>query len=353
LAAWAPNAQPIHFFELQPWSQQQHRAPDMSFSSTNRRFFPWWSEVVNILVGAAGVWCLPARLPAQPPLQTPVPSTAQPAAARPSTTPTAGTQASGRTPAPPSLETADELSRKLALADRAGDGQSLLKIANDWIDRDPSAAEAYYWRGREHFRRGEVAQSVRDFDRYVELRPEREPPQWERGIALYYGRQFARGSKQFELYQTYDNRDVENSVWRYLCLARAENREKARATMLPVDRDPRVPMTEIFQLFAGKATPEQVLAAARSNDPPADVLAGRLFYAHLYLALFYESENQPDRCRQYLELAADTQLRRNPRINAYMWAVADVHWKLLKSNGADKKASTGEPHDTPRKPAKP
>jgi lipoprotein NlpI len=224
-----------------------------------------------------------------------------------------------------------ETARKLAIADRAGDGDALLMLATAWIARDAAAADAYYWRGRERFRRGQVAQSVQDFDRYIELRPEREPPQWERGIALYYDGQFARGAKQFELYQTFDNRDVENSVWRYLCLACAENRDKARATMLPVDRDPRVPMTEIFQLFAGKATPEQVLAAARANDPPADVLAGRLFYAHLYLALFYESEGQTERCRQYLMLAADKELRRNPRINPYMWAVADVHWKRLNT----------------------
>ena len=259
-------------------------------------------------------------------------------------TPSASPTVKGQNQAVAQTNDADT-ARKLALADRAGDGDAVLKLATDWIVRDPGAADAHYWRGRERFRRGDVAESVKDFDRYVELRPEREPPQWERGIALYYDRQFARGSKQFELYQTFDNRDVENSVWRYLCLARAESRDKARATLLPVDRDPRVPMTEIFQMFAGKTTPEQVLAAARADDPPAEVLAGRLFYAHLYLALFYESEGQEALCRKYLALAADKELRRNPRINAYMWAVADVHWKML--NATPKDPSNTQSNATP------
>lgn len=217
----------------------------------------------------------------------------------------------------------------LAEAERAGDGDRVLRLANELIGRDAQAAEAYYWRGRERFRRGEIAGSVKDFDRLVELRPEREPPQWERGIALYYDRQYARGAKQFELYQTFDNRDVENSVWRYLCLAKVEGKEKARATLLPIDRDPRVPMMEIFGLYAGHVTPEEVLAATRAGDPPAEALAGRLFYAHLYLGLYYDVEGDPELCRKYIGLAADEKLRSHPRLNAYMWAVARVHQRQL------------------------
>ncbi len=109
-------------------------------------------------------------------------------------------------------ESRGEALRRLALADRQGDGDELLRQADALLSQDAQAAEAYYWRGRERFRRGDVERSVEDFDRYVELRPEREPPQWERGIALYYAGQFQRGARQFELYQSYDNRDVENSV---------------------------------------------------------------------------------------------------------------------------------------------
>lgn len=234
-------------------------------------------------------------------------------------------------------QAAEEMSRAEALqaiatADRAGDGDRLLKLADELLARDKEAAEANYFRGRERFRRGQIAGSVADFDRYVELRPEREPPQWERGIALYYHREYARGAKQFELYQTYDNRDVENSVWRYLCLAKTEGGEKARQTLLPIERDPRVPMMEVFGLYGGKVTPEQLLAAAHAGEPSPEVLAGRLFYAHLYLGLYYDVAGNKELCRKYIDLAADERLRNHPRINGYMWAVARVHQRQLKED---------------------
>ncbi len=319
----------------------------MSFSFLGHRFCPWLPVFAKVAQTATGIRRLPPHLAFAVGLVGLVSTLASTLAAQ-----TIAPVAVAPKPGAETAESAAETGRKLALADRAGDGDAVLKIATEWLARDPSAAEAYYWRGRERFRRGEVAQSVKDFDRYVELRPDREPPQWERGIALYYDRQFARGSKQFELYQTYDNRDVENSVWRYLCLAQAEGREKARATMLPVDRDPRVPMSEIFQMFAGKATPAEVLAAARADSPPADVLAGRLFYAHLYLALYYESEGQADRCREYLKLAANPDLRRNARINSYMWAVADVHWKRLQDANRATHASDNKATPPAAKPDK-
>ena len=95
-------------------------------------------------------------------------------------------------------------------------------------------ATAYYLRGRENFRLGEIKKSVADFDKYVELRPRLESRQWERGIAYYYAGEFKKGAEQFELYQTYHDNDVENSVWRYLCIARSVGVDKARSVMLPI-----------------------------------------------------------------------------------------------------------------------
>ncbi|MFO0905905.1 MAG: hypothetical protein U0939_23060 [Pirellulales bacterium] len=229
------------------------------------------------------------------------------------------------------MSRADAL-QTIAAADRSGDGDQLLKLADDLLARDAEAAEAHYFRGRERFRRGDVAGSVADFDRYVQLRPEREPPQWERGIALYYHAEYARGAKQFELYQTYDDRDVENSVWRYLCLAKKDGVEAARKTMLPIERDPRVPMMDIFRLYAGQAKPDDVLAAAQAGEPSPEVLDGRLFYAHLYLALYYDAAGNRPLVRKYIDLAAEERLRQHPRINAYMWAVARVHQRQLKED---------------------
>lgn len=231
--------------------------------------------------------------------------------------------------APPTEEQRGTWSTQLAGADRAGDEQRLEQIAAEWLAQEPTAPDPYYWRGRSRFRRGEIAACVKDFDRLVELAPRREPSQWERGIALYYAGEFARGAKQFELYQTYDNRDVENSVWRYLCLARDQGVAKARATMLPIEGDRRVPMMTIYELYRGQKQPEDVLKDAQAGEPPADILAGRLFYAHLYLGLFFEAQGDAAQARKYLTLAADKALRTKPGVNSYMWSVADVHAQRL------------------------
>ena len=45
--------------------------------------------------------------------------------------------------------------------------------------------------------------------------------------------------------------------------------DKARAGILKIGRDRRVPMMEVYALFAGKAQPADVLAAAKRGEPGA------------------------------------------------------------------------------------
>ena len=123
-----------------------------------------------------------------------------------------------------------------------GESMDAVRFATGAIENDSKLAFAYYLRGREHFRLGKIAASVADFDQFVELRPDLESRQWERGLSYYYAGQFEKGAKQFELYQTYHDNDVENSVWRFACLARRGGSEKARETILPIRNDSRVPM---------------------------------------------------------------------------------------------------------------
>ena len=110
-------------------------------------------------------------------------------------------------------------------------------------------------------------ESIDDFDRYLKLRPDQEPAHWKRGISYYYAGRFADGRKQFEGYQTVDDNDVENAVWRYLCMARSDGVAKARATILPIKRDGRVPMMEVYALYRGDITADAVLARGEGNPP--------------------------------------------------------------------------------------
>ncbi|MGD9648123.1 MAG: tetratricopeptide repeat protein, partial [Pirellulales bacterium] len=144
-------------------------------------------------------------------------------------------------------------------------------------------------RGNAHLQSGHIAEALADFNEAIKLEPRRSPGHWQRGIACYYAGQFDAGAKQFEAYQTVDSADVENVTWRYLCMARADGIDKALADLLPVGPDRRIPMHEVYELFAGRAQPDDVLAAARADHSTDSELRKRLFYAHLYLGLWHEA----------------------------------------------------------------
>ena len=198
------------------------------------------------------------------------------------------------------------------------------------IKLDPTDARAYDRRGNARFKLGQVEDSIADFDKFIELEPAAEPGHWRRGISYYYAGEWEKGRKQFEGYQTVDDNDVENAVWRYLCMARADGVEKVQAEILKIGEDRRVPMKEVYALYAGKAEPEHVLAAARAGDPPPEQLNERLFYAHLYLGLYHETAGEERKALEHIAAAAD-----DHPIGHYMWDVAKVHAQRLRSQIQD------------------
>ena len=196
------------------------------------------------------------------------------------------------------------------------------------IELNPKLPEAYQHRGSEQFKLGRVTESIADFDKYLELIPPQAPQHWQRGIALYYAGRFDDGRKQFEAHQTVNPSDVENAVWHFLCVARGAGLEKARATLIPIQGDTRVPMMEIHALFAGKAKPEDVMASAQSGDQRTGFAARKLFYAHLYLGLYYEAIGDGPHAREHIFQAAE-----KFEENDYMGDVARVHAEMLRKPG--------------------
>jgi len=190
---------------------------------------------------------------------------------------------------------------------------------------DPTAAEVYDRRGSIHFKLGKMKESLADFDRFLELRPKEFAGHWRRGITCYYAGSFDEGRKQFEGYEKVDTNDVENAVWHFLCVARASGVEKARASMLKIGKDARVPMMEVYALYAGRIKPEDVLAAAEAGNPPEQQRGPRLFYAHLYLGLYYEVTGDSKKAQEHMALAAEKY-----RIRHYMGDVAAVHLELMR-----------------------
>jgi lipoprotein NlpI len=172
-------------------------------------------------------------------------------------------------------------------------------------------------RGMQKFRDNDIAGSLADFDRAVQLDPKLSPHLWQRGIADYYAGKFGEGRRQFELHQTVNPHDVENAAWHFLCVARQAGLSAARKSMLRIDtaRDTRVPMAEIYQLFAGRGSPEAVLrAAARDGNPQS------MMYANLYVGLYFEAAGNKEQAKMHLQEAARAHVSDN-----YMHDVAKVH----------------------------
>ena len=217
---------------------------------------------------------------------------------------------------------------RAAIYAAAGDHQRAIADYDRLLELEPGSAEAFDQRGSQYFMLGHITQSIADFDRSIQLRPQQEPWHWKRGISYYYAGRFDQGRRQFEGYQTVDDNDVENAVWRYLCMARGQGVAIARDSLLPIKRDGRVPMMEVYSLYGGQATSEDVLRAARAGNPSPAALNERLFYAHLYLGLYYEAAGDATRARDHLATAAESH-----KIGHYMWNVADVHVKRLKKQG--------------------
>ena len=190
--------------------------------------------------------------------------------------------------------------RRAALYVAAQDHRAAIADYDALVKLDPTLAAAYDERGSQHFMLGHITESIDDFDRFIKLRPEQEPWHWKRGISYYYAGRFDEGRRQFEGYQKVDDNDVENAVWRYLCMARGLGVAKARAAILKIRRDPRVPMMEVYALYSGQGQEADVLAAAASGSPSPEALNSRMFYANLYLGLYHDAAGDIAQAQQYL-----------------------------------------------------
>ena len=209
----------------------------------------------------------------------------------------------------------------LGLRDNAAAADALTEL----IKLNPKLAFAHDRRGDAYLKLGKFKEAVEDFDAVLGLEPQSAPEHWRRGIALYYAGRYADGARQFETHRTANPEDVENAVWHYLCNARATNKETARKQLIPVSKDGRVPMKEVWDLFAGKLKPADVLAAAEKVPADTDKGTEARFYAHLYLALYHEAEGDAKKVAEHLTPAVEKY-----KIGHYMWDVANAHLAKLK-----------------------
>jgi lipoprotein NlpI len=255
---------------------------------------------------------------------------------------------------------ADEFIKQARAALKSGDAVAAMAAARKAVEADPKSPVAVFLRGEAHaaqrkhaeaikdydaawvldktyliaidrrggerFKLGQIQESIDDFNTYLKAFPKDEPGHWRRGISYYYAGKYAEGAKQF-----YDGRvvfgaDVENAFWHYLCNARKDGVEKAKANLLALDGpDKRVPMMRIYDLLQGKAKPQEVIETAEKAKLDGDEKTEALFYAHLYVGLYYEAHGDAAKAKEHLRTAAGKH-----KIGHYMWDVANVHVGRMK-----------------------
>ena len=173
-------------------------------------------------------------------------------------------------------------------------------------------------RAVEDFRQGRIEESAAGFDKLVSMAPGSMPRLWQRGIVLYYAGRLDDCRAQFESHRTVNPNDVENAAWHFLCVAGAESPEAARSALLPVGVDSRVPMLQIYRLFSGTASTEDVMLAAEGR-PAAE------FYAHLYIGLHAEAVGDDLVALMHMRSAARNEYA---DVGGYMHMVAQVHVRV-------------------------
>jgi len=206
-----------------------------------------------------------------------------------------------------------------------------IKSASEQIEKDPKRISAYSRRADARFMRGEFKDAVEDYEKMVELDPSLDTGHWRRGIAYFYAGLYPKAAHQFEIYNSFDNIDRENGIWRYFSQVKALGKEKAREGLLKYEKDDREPFPDLYQIFSGKKTTGEVFLKITKADIDEEEREKRLFYADLYGGLYAAIEGDKDIAKRHLRRAVLNKWGPKAGFGPnYMWHVGRLHYDLLK-----------------------
>lgn len=178
----------------------------------------------------------------------------------------------------------------------------------------PFDARNYICRGMTYFKLGKLTESLRDYNKAEELNPQLTPYLWQRGITYYYLGKYIQGARQFEVDLSVNSRDIEETIWLYLCIAKAEGAGEAQKSLLSVKYDPRPILRHIYELFAQNCTVDDLLKAGKNGDQKDFV------YSHFYAGLYLQCQGVEYHNEGHLYI---DEAIKEP-IADYIWYVAQV-----------------------------
>ena len=201
-------------------------------------------------------------------------------------------------------------------------------------EQQPAAVDKLSRRGDLQMFLGEFQKAEADYQAMVKLKPDLDASHWRLGIAMYFAGHPEQAAAQFDKYNSFDNVDRENGIWRYLSHRAAFGRDKAQEQLLKYEKDDRPPFKEVYRLFDGSLTATDVLASI-SADLPEDSRNSRLFYAHLYIGLNSAEEEEHDAALKSLRLATLNPWPRKAGFGPdYMWHIGRLRYGQLKAGPA-------------------
>ena len=170
----------------------------------------------------------------------------------------------------------------------------------------PQRTELLRLRARTHFKAGRLKDAIADWEMFTKRQPDvsQDPYLFTLGIAYAIAGRDEDARKRFEWYDVVQSNDVEAAAWHYLAVARHSGEVAAQGKLLEISEDERIPMMQVYEMLKGNLRPGRVLAAARAGEPAPAELARSMFYANLYIGVFFEASGQPGLAGIYLRRAA-------------------------------------------------
>mgnify|MGYP002624607435 CR=1 FL=1 len=195
------------------------------------------------------------------------------------------------------------------------------------ITAAPDNIRAYSRRGDAYFFSGQYDKAVADYEKMVEIDPAIDRQHWRLGLAYYYAGRYDKTAEQLGRYHTFDDQDRENGIWIFLANAKAQGVEKAREKMIRYTKDDRPPLPDVYRMFEGQLTTEELLAKIeaeiKTEQLPRQAAEQRRFYVNLYVGLFAEAAKQPKEAREAFLKATDSDWALKAGGGpAYMWHCA-------------------------------
>ena len=105
--------------------------------------------------------------------------------------------------------------------------------------------------------------------------------------------------------------------------------------LLKYEKDDRPPYPLLYEMFAGRLSPDQVFSEIEEVDYPENYRSRVLFHANLYVGIYAELvEQNKEMAKKLLKKAFENEYGQST--GTYMWQVARLHYfQLLSRNVND------------------